>query len=153
MLIAASDVLGGDRGLAEDAVQVAFVKAWQASARFDPGRDLAPWLYAIVRRCAIDLVRHERRRRARAVEDVEEALLPGPADGFEQAWEAAIVQDAIDALPAEESEVVRLVYYAGFTHREIAEYLEIPIGTVKSRTARAHARLRSRIGSHLDGSV
>ncbi len=56
------------------------------------------------------------------------------------------MQDALRTLPDEEHSVMRLAYYEDFTHSEIARELEIPIGTVKSRSARAHARLRSQLG-------
>jgi RNA polymerase sigma-70 factor (ECF subfamily) len=145
MLAAARDRLGGDRVLAEEAVQVALLKAWRAAPSFDASRDLGPWLYAITRRCAIDIRRHEFRHRTESIERVSRLPGDGDADGFETAWETNVVREAVAALPAAERTVMRLTYYDALTHQEIAQHLAIPIGTVKSRTARAHARLRATV--------
>lgn len=136
----------GDRELAADAVQVTFLNAWRACDSLDPGRPLAPWLYAIARRAAIDLYR----RRSRAAEPVD------PADGsavelppsLEGIWEAWQVRVALDGLPPEERDVVRAQHFGGLTHTQIAERLGLPIGTVKSRSHRAHQRLAAML-AHL----
>ena len=145
MHAAARDRLGGDRILAEEAVQVALLKAWQAAPRFDASRDLGPWLYAITRRCAIDIRRHEFRHRTESIERISRLAGDGDPDGFETAWETNVVREAVAALPAAERTVMRLTYYDALTHQEIAHHLAIPIGTVKSRTARAHARPAPRL--------
>jgi RNA polymerase sigma-70 factor, ECF subfamily len=146
MLTAALHLLRGDRALAEEAVGAAMLKAWQAADTFDPARPLAPWLFTIVRHCAIDIARRERRHHIESL-DASESDPPAIApDGFERTWEALTVRDALRTLPDEEHSVMRLAYYEDFTHSEIARELEIPIGTVKSRSARAHARLRSQLG-------
>ena len=146
MLTAALHVLGGDRRLAEEAVQLAMLKAWRAAASFDPTRPLSPWLYAIVRRCAIDIARKEQRHRVLPLDHpaVEPAASEG--DGLESATSAWAVREALGTLPATEYTVVRLSYYEGLTHAEIARRLTIPIGTVKSRSASAHRRLRAQLG-------
>jgi RNA polymerase sigma-70 factor (ECF subfamily) len=102
---------------------------------------LAPWLYTIARRVTIDLYRRERRVAVPTVLDEEPAVEPGAAPSLEHLWEAWEVRLAIAKLPAEEAEVVRLAHFMGLTHREIADKLELPLGTVKSRSARAHSRL------------
>ena len=128
-----------DRDLAADATQQTFVKAWQGAARFDPDREFGPWIYAIARRATIDLWRRERRRSVgRAIEEVEVAVTP---PGIEQTWEAFEVRNALAQLSPEERDVIRLTHFLGLTHDETAERLGIPVGTVKSRSHRAHLRL------------
>jgi RNA polymerase sigma-70 factor, ECF subfamily len=133
--------------LVADAVQQTFVKAWNARADFDPDRPFAPWLYAIARRVAIDIVRRERRRQGPEPVDADLAVLP--AD-LSEVWETYEVRVALDGLPVDEREVLRLHYFEGRTHVEIARMLGIPIGTVKSRSHRAHGRLGDALGHLVD---
>lgn len=134
----------GDRGLAEEAVQQTFLQAWRAAGRFDPDREPGPWLYAIARRVAVDLYRRERRHLA-ADEEPEVAVLP---PSFEATWETWEVRLALDQVPEDEQAILRATYYLGFTQEETAERLGIPLGTVKSRSHRAHRRLAGLL-SHL----
>lgn len=136
--------------LVEEVVQQTFLKAWRAAATFDPDRELAPWLYAIARRTAIDV--HRRESRPTASDHEEEADVAVAAVSFDRTFEAYEVRRAIDSLPDAEREVVRLSHFVGMTHAEIAERLSIPIGTVKSRSGRAHRRLLSALG-HLHPSA
>ncbi len=143
----------GRKELAEDATQQTFVQAWQAADRFESGRDLAPWLATIARRVAIDVHRREARRAAEALDDVpagDAALVTMPA-GLEQWYEAWQVRQAVDRLPADEREVVRLQHLEGFTQAEVAEQLGVPQGTVKSRSHRAHQRLAVTLRALRDG--
>lgn len=126
----------GDPGLAADATQQTFLKAWRASSTYEPDRPFAPWIYAIARRTAIDLYRKE--RRYAVSDDVDAVFLP---DSLETIWEVFEVRSAIDELSDDERQVVRMSHYEGLTHVEIAERLDIPVGTVKSRSHRAHRRL------------
>jgi RNA polymerase sigma-70 factor (ECF subfamily) len=142
MFAVAMSVLG-DRELAADCVQQAFVKAWRASASFDPERELRPWLATITRRVAIDLYRRELARRSEPHADVDATVIPL---AFERTWEAFEVRAALDQLPDDEREVVRLSHFEGLAHSEIAEKLGVPVGTVKSRSHRAHRRLASLLG-------
>lgn len=140
-----------DRGLAEEATQQTFLQAWRAAGSFDPTRELAPWIYTIARRVCIDLHRREARRQADSIDLVAErdpALLSQPA-GIEESWQRWQVHRAIDALPPDEREVVRLQHLQGFTHQEIAQQTGVPLGTVKSRSHRAHRRLAGLL-SHLE---
>lgn len=134
----------GDRSLAEEVVQVTFLKAWQGADKFDPERDLAPWIYTIARRVAIDLFRREVRHTSPPV-DVEPDLVALPPS-FEDLWEIWQVRAAIDELPAREREVIEAVHYHGRTMQETADRLEVPVGTVKSRAHRAYSRLASALG-------
>lgn len=129
--------------LVADAVQQTFVKAWDARDSFDSERPLAPWLYAIARRVAIDLVRRERRRQGSEPAEVDLAVLPADLSAV---WETYEVRAALDGLPQDERDVVRLHYFEDRTHNEIAQLLGVPLGTVKSRSHRAHQRLGEALG-------
>jgi RNA polymerase sigma factor (sigma-70 family) len=138
----------GNRGLAEEATQQTFVKAWRAAQSFDERRELGPWLAAIARRVAIDLYRREALRAADPLESAaadEPALVSAPAsaEAIYDVWE---VRQAIAQLPPDEEEVVRLQHLDGFTHAQIAQRLGVAVGTVKSRSFRAHKRLATLLG-------
>lgn len=134
----ARSVVGNDH-LIDDIVQQTFTKAWKAAQSFDPSRRFAPWLFSIAHRTAIDAVRSERRP-TRGDHEPESDVGVGPPS-MERVWEAYEVRRAIDRLPDEEREIVELRYRIGLTQVEIAEHLALPIGTVKSRSHRAHRRL------------
>lgn len=138
----------GDRDLAQEAVQQAFVQAWRAAATYDPSRPLSSWLYTITRRVCIDLYRRERRQ----PEVTESGEVPSGATGpddvavtAERSWQAWEVRRAVDSLREDEREVIRLSHFEGLSFPELAERLGIPIGTVKSRSHRAHRRLSERL--------
>jgi RNA polymerase sigma-70 factor, ECF subfamily len=128
----------GGRGAAEDVTQEAFLNLWRSGAHYDRSRgSVRTWILGIVHHRAIDALRrasvHSRRRsddetaaeRLEAPERVEEDVA--------RRDEAAIVRNAMDILPADQLKVIELAYFGGFTHVEIAEMLEAPIGTVKGR--------------------
>jgi RNA polymerase sigma-70 factor (ECF subfamily) len=129
----------GKRELADEVVQTTMLKAWRAAASFDPSRDLAPWLYAIARRVAIDIYRRE--SRAGTPEELTDDRAAVVPLSFERTWEAWEVRCALERIPPDEREVVRLAHFLGMTHAEISEHLNVPIGTVKSRSSRAYKRL------------
>jgi RNA polymerase sigma-70 factor (ECF subfamily) len=133
----------GSRELAEEATQLTFVKAWRAAASFDPSRGLGPWLATIARRTSIDLYRREARRAADPLDDVAGTEVPDAVDDGVDAW---AVREAIDELPPIEREVVRLQHLESLTQAEIGERLGVPVGTIKSRSFRAHRRLAERLG-------
>jgi len=142
----------GDQGLAEEATQQAFVRAWRAASRYDPTRELGPWLAAIARRAAIDVHRQEARGGHRSLDDADPGdpalvSLPPSVDQVYDVWE---VRRAIDALDPADAELIRLQHFEELTHTQIAERLGIPVGTVKSRSFRAHRRLAELLG-HLRG--
>jgi RNA polymerase sigma factor (sigma-70 family) len=138
----------GRHELAEEAAQQTFVRAWQAADRIDVDRDPAPWLATIAKRTAIDVYRREARRPASALDDVaadDPALVSLPPDlgTLDAVWH---VRRAIDALPREEATIVRLQHLDGLTQNEISERLGIALGTVKSRSHRAHRKLAALLG-------
>jgi RNA polymerase sigma-70 factor (ECF subfamily) len=138
----------GDRFLAEEATQQTFLQAWRAAQGFDLARDPAPWLYAIARRSAVDIYRRERRHRADRLDRIEDREMVALPVSFEGMWEAWQVRCALDRLTPEERAVIHSTFFLGYTHEETAARLGVPLGTVKSRTFRAHKRLAS-ILSHL----
>jgi RNA polymerase sigma factor (sigma-70 family) len=136
------------RELAEEATQQTFVRAWQAADQFDADRNLGPWLATIARHAAIDVVRRETRHNTAALDALDEAdraivARPPDPETLDAMWR---VRAAIDELPAEEAAVVRCQHLDGLTHAEIAERLSIPLGTVKSRSRRAHRHLVALLG-------
>jgi RNA polymerase sigma factor (sigma-70 family) len=136
----------GDVGLAEDAAQQTFVQAWRAASSYDSERALGAWLAAIARRVAIDVYRRERRHRSAENIDSSEATLISLQPSVEQLSDVWEVRQALDDLPDKDRELLRLQHYEEMTQSEIAEQLAIPIGTVKSRSSRAHRRLAGMLG-------
>ena len=134
----------GDANLAEDATQQAFLQAWRAAPAYDPARALGPWLATIARRAAIDVYRRSRRHETHSDLESAEATLVSHPPSLDQLYEMWEVRRAVDSLPAEDREVVRLQHFAGMSHSEIAERLHIPLGTVKSHVHRAKAKIRER---------
>jgi RNA polymerase sigma-70 factor (ECF subfamily) len=130
----------GDRGRAEDAVQETFASIWRAARSYKPERGPgAPWLYAVARNAITD------RGRARVEMPAEVPDTPsseaGPADRAESGWTAWRVHRALEELNDNERKVVELAYWSGLSQSEIAEFLNIPLGTVKTRTRAALGRL------------
>lgn len=132
----------GDPGLAEEATQQTFVQAWRAAGTYDPARALPAWLTTIAKRVAIDVYRRERRHRN--LENVDTAdspdlvVLPPSADQIHVVVE---VRQALAEMPSQDRELIRLQHFEELSHSEIASQLQIPVGTVKSRSFRAHRRL------------
>jgi RNA polymerase sigma-70 factor (ECF subfamily) len=126
----------GNRTLAEDATQQAFLQAWRSRATVDPARGLRPWLCTIAQRAAIDIHRREARHSHEEI-DLERTVEPS----YEEVWEVWRVREAVEALPEDERTVVRMQHFEDRSLPEIAERLGVPLGTVKSRSHRAHQRL------------
>jgi RNA polymerase sigma-70 factor, ECF subfamily len=129
-----------DRQRAEDAVQETFTAVWRSAASYRPERGpAAPWLYAVARNAIVD------RLRARNEPPMEAPDLAsgeaGPAEHAEASFVAWRVHRALEELPAKEREVVELAYWSGMSQSEVADYLHIPLGTVKTRTRSALSRL------------
>ncbi len=133
-----------DEGLAEEMVQETFIKFCQQAGRYDPGRGpVRAWLFTMAKSAAVDIARRPSSRPLLPVEDFQ---LPPQYDSVDQALTLLTVDQALDRLPSIYGDVMRLVR-DGFTHSEIAERLNIPIGTVKSRTAKAAGTLRAELAS------
>ena len=129
---------------ADDVVQETFVRAWQALARFDDARPFVPWLITI----AVNRAK-TRVGRARVAEELDERIPwqgPSPEEDAGRALLAREVRAAIDALPEEQRIVMHLRAVEDLSYREIADALEIPVGTVMSRLSRAREALRRILG-------
>ena len=130
----------GDRGRAEDAVQETFASIWRAARSYRPERGPgAPWLYAVARNAITD----RGRSRSEPPMDAPDSpsLEAGPAEHAESSWTAWRVHRALEELNTNERSVIELAYWSGLSQSEIAEFLNIPLGTVKTRTRAALARL------------
>jgi RNA polymerase sigma-70 factor (ECF subfamily) len=140
----------GTRGLAEDVVQEAFLAVWRGAARYDAARgSLRSWVLGIVHNRAIDALRrtlvHERRR---ASDEGLERTVAAPERTDSEAVrkdEARFVRAALDTLPADQRRVVELAYFSGYTHTEIAEVIDAPLGTVKGRMRLGLRKLRDEL--------
>jgi len=130
----------GDRGRAEDATQETFASVWRSAASYRAERGAgAPWLYAVARNAIVD------RTRARSEPPIEAPDEPsselGPPEEAERSWLAWRVHRALQELPDHERPLLELAYWSGLSQSEIAEFLNIPLGTVKTRTRSALGRL------------
>ena len=139
---------------AEDAVQEAFLALWRSASTFDPAKgSVRSWLLGMVRNRSIDFLRtlgvHERRRVA--FEGLEERLTTHEElePDLVRREEAGIVRTALAALPRDQRRVLELAYFGGWTQNEIADLLDVPLGTVKGRTRLGLARLKAA----LDGVI
>jgi RNA polymerase sigma-70 factor, ECF subfamily len=128
----------GDRNVAEDITQEAFLSMWRSRVRFDRERgSVRTWVLGIVHHRTIDALRrnmaHDRRRTT--AEGLEERQEAPERTELEVARrdEAREVREAMQTLPGEQLEVVRLAYFGGFSHTEISDMLGQPVGTVKGR--------------------
>jgi RNA polymerase sigma-70 factor, ECF subfamily len=146
--------IAGERGGAEDITQEAFLSIWRTRARYDPARgSVRTWVLGIVHHRAIDsLRRNERHTRRRAsdegIAETQEAAEFTDLEAI-RTEEARAVRKAVQALPAEQTRVIELGYYGGFTTSQIAEMLDAPLGTVKGRMRLGLDKLRHELGEAL----
>jgi RNA polymerase sigma-70 factor (ECF subfamily) len=138
----------GDRGRAEDAVQETFASIWRAARSYRPERGPgAPWLYAVARNAIID---RSRVRNEPPTDPPEEASTDvGPDERAEAGWTAWTIHRALEELSPNERAVIELAYWSGLSQSEVAEYLGIPLGTVKTRTRAALAHLADQLEGEL----
>lgn len=132
---------------ADDLTQATAERAWKARSQYQDGTRLDSWLFRIMRNQWIDTVRARGRRGE--VEVSEEAGFGqghDPRSGLEAALDLASAMKAMDRLPDEQREVVALILVEGFGYREVAEMLELPIGTVSSRLVRGRNALLAMLG-------
>ena len=130
-----------DRGRAEDAVQEIFAAVWRSAASYRPERGpAAPWLYAVARNAIIDRMRARNEQPTAEAPEVPSGE-PNPLERAERSYVSWRVHRALEELPEKEREVIELAYWSGMSQSEVAEYLHIPLGTVKTRTRSALTRL------------
>lgn len=130
---------------AEDVVQESAARAWGARARLNRDSDPGPWLSAIVRRVAIDLVR-ETRRNEKIVHAYSSAHHPSTEDQLVESEAIAAVSGAATRLATVQRRVLFLHDYAGFTNHEIARLDGVPYHTVRTRLRRARQSVRHHLG-------
>ncbi len=143
-----------DRASAEDIVQEAFVKLWQRPDGFDPHRgSFASWFLRVAHNLAVDRKRRQRRQRQHQVDPSTTERLDGLLEGasypeanphqqLERGARQAHLHDALSRVTDEQRHVLMLAYFDGLTHQQIADHLEIPLGTVKTRARSGLRKLR-----------
>jgi RNA polymerase sigma-70 factor (ECF subfamily) len=143
--------------LAEDAVQEALLLAFKALPSIEEPAKFASWLYAITRHAALRMSRRSRRESDQRV-DLDEALLArsgafarpfAPRDSFEEAW----VRAAIDSLDEDHRLILKLRFYDELPLKRIADFLDLPLSTVKWRLHRAKQLLREKLEPEKEGSL
>ncbi|MEX1178726.1 MAG: ECF RNA polymerase sigma factor SigK [Nitriliruptor sp.] len=139
-----------DPSQSEEVAQEVLVEVWRTAARFDPDRGSAQtWILTMAHRRAIDRVRSEQASRDRTerigVRDQVRAF-DDVAESVELRFEHQQVREALSALTGLQREAVELAYYGGHTYREVAELLDTPLGTVKTRMRDGLIRLRDAMG-------
>lgn len=145
----------GERAAAEDVTQEAFISVWRSGARFDQARgSVRAWMLGIVRNRAIDVLRGRGGKAPKLDFDDETVLAQRPA--AERTEEEALrhetaseVRGAIEDLPGEQSKVIELAYFGGFSQSEIAEMLGVPLGTVKGRMRLGLEKIRGALAEGL----
>jgi RNA polymerase sigma-70 factor, ECF subfamily len=138
----------GDPAKAEDVVQDVFLRLWNGAGQFDTARgSLRTWVLAAIRNRSIDYLRgrgaHERRERE--IPEHVEAVGGGsdPWQEVAQSLEQEAVRGALQALPPEQRQAIELAYFGGYTQREIAEMIRVPLSTVKGRMRLGLEKLHS----------
>jgi RNA polymerase sigma-70 factor (ECF subfamily) len=135
----------GDRGHAEDAVQEAFAAIWRSASTYRPERGAAGgWLYTVARNAIVDRLR---RNGPAADSELPElaSYEAGPDQQAEDSFVSWRVHRALEELPPREREVIELAYWSGMSQSEVADYLGLPLGTVKTRTRSGLARLATEL--------
>ena len=142
----------GDRQAAEDVTQEALLSIWRSGARFDRARgSVRGWTLGIVRNRAIDYLRRHSSRAPKLAFDSEEQLEREPAGELTEVEAlrretAREVRGALDELPEDQSRVIQLAFFGGFSHSEIAAMLNEPLGTIKGRMRLGMDKVRAALG-------
>ena len=138
---------GASVEVAEDIAQEAMISVWRKASYFDPARASAStWIFTIARNLRIDAARRHKREEVLAVLETIEPESPEQPDEIVVAGEREVrVREVLKLLPPDQLEVVRLAFVESLTHSEIAQKLDLPLGTVKSRMRLAMARMRPKL--------
>jgi RNA polymerase sigma-70 factor, ECF subfamily len=145
----------GERAIAEDVTQEAFISIWRSGARYDQARgSVRSWMLGIVRNRAIDVLRSKAGRAPKLAFDDDAILEQRPAkelteDEALRRETAGEVRGALGELPGEQSKVIQLAYFGGFSQSEIAEMLGLPLGTVKGRMRLGLEKIRGQLAEGL----
>ena len=136
----------GDTLIAEDAAQETFIRAWQNLSSYRPQTPLRSWLYRIAFNAGMDMLRKEKRILPNDIEEMHLAdERPGPEILVSQRERTVLVQQAVLSLPDASRAVLVLREYEGMSYHEIADALDIPIGTVMSRLNYARKALKEKL--------
>ena len=134
---------------ADDLVQSGIERAWRHLAQFKSGANLASWMFGIMKNAWVDSLRARHRRGEVALpEDSGEHPAVSPVDASTELWS---VSEAMSKLPEDQRLAVALVLVEGLSYKEAADLLEIPMGTLTSRLARARTALAASLGA--DGNT
>jgi RNA polymerase sigma-70 factor, ECF subfamily len=145
----------GERAAAEDATQEALISIWKSGARYDRTRgSVRTWALGIVRNRAIDSLRRDAGRPQKMPGSGDEILERRPAKELTDVEAARRetsrqLRGALQELPSEQSRVIELAYFGGFTHSQIAEMLDMPLGTVKGRMRLGMEKIRTQLAEAL----
>jgi RNA polymerase sigma-70 factor (ECF subfamily) len=134
-----------NRSDAEDLVQETFLRAFRALDRFEPDRPLAPWLYRIATNRALSSLERRGRRNHEELSPSLAAAGPNPEEETDKRRLERAVRAAVAELPPEQRAILALRVGEELSYREIAEVVDVPIGTVMSRLARARETLRRKV--------
>ncbi|MBT3337684.1 MAG: sigma-70 family RNA polymerase sigma factor [Anaerolineae bacterium] len=141
----------GNQQLAEDAAQETFIQAWLKLPSYRPKSSLRNWLYRIAVNTAIDMLRKEKRIIPNTIDDLNLVdKRPTPERSLVSAERSEIVRDTIIALPDTSRAVLILREYEDLSYREIADTLDIPLGTVMSRLSYARKLLKDKLSLQLE---
>ncbi len=148
-----------DTHLAEDVAQETLLRLWRKPEYYVPQRGrFVTWLLSVARNRAVDLVRTRGRRRKHEVHGEEpEKTLPAsnrtdPALAAQLSDQRRIVRQALASIPAEQRQVIELAYFGGYTQQEIADLLNQPLGTVKTRIRLGMQKLKGALGPEVEGN-
>lgn len=134
----------GDQGRAEELVQETFVRLWQSAGRFDPAQSSARgFLFVLARRAAVDLRRRVAARPALVAVDPEQLQEQGGEEYADRLLAGLEVREALEGLSPKHREVLELGYDQDLSQIQIADRLEVPLGTVKTRTYHALRALKA----------
>ena len=132
-----------NRDDAEDIAQETFVRAYQSISRFDETRPLFPWLYRIARNLCLNRIERVAKRESELPEfDYLPDVAIGPEDSVIASEERKQIRDAVGQLPDQHRQIIELSHFQECSYREIADILDVPMGTVMSRLYNARRRLR-----------
>jgi RNA polymerase sigma-70 factor, ECF subfamily len=130
-----------NQGLAEEMVQETFVRLWRAAGRFDASKaSVGTYLFVLARSTAADIYKRPSSRPFTSDADIPEQAIP---DSVDQIINSLLIREALDSLPGAQAEVIRLAHQEGLTQTQIAERLNEPLGTVKSRMFNGMRALRA----------
>jgi RNA polymerase sigma-70 factor, ECF subfamily len=145
----------GEQAAAEDVTQEAFISIWRSGARFDRTRgSVRSWMLSIVRNRAIDALRSRAGKAPKLTFDDDAILEQRPSgelteDEAMRRETASEVRGALGELPGDQSKVIELAYFGGFSHSEISRMLGVPLGTVKGRMRLGLEKIRGELAEGL----